>query len=280
MPSLGRSAAGLPLVDIVLAGEGRAWSGPRYCESVAGRRMRYAGHEEGSRRGRLAPAPGVPGRPGHRAARRGLLPDPGGPGAPALLGPADARGHRPGDGRIGDLVPVRRPGGGPSGSRDGSDDLADLDVLWARTTGWPRAAGSAARSRDALPDLNRRRARRRPAGLVRLHQRGHLVLGHATCRWARSSTGAPATRWVWQIEHNGGWHWQVGECARRSGRERADGRAPPPGAVSGAYLALLGPTDAEHHWRSPLAPGESLHHRARPPSPSARTGFDGAIGRR
>ena len=40
------SQAGLPLVDIVLAGEGRAWSGSRYCESVVGRRMRYAGHEE------------------------------------------------------------------------------------------------------------------------------------------------------------------------------------------------------------------------------------------
>ncbi len=38
-------AGGIPLVDVILAGEGRAWSGSRYCESVAGRRMRYLGHE-------------------------------------------------------------------------------------------------------------------------------------------------------------------------------------------------------------------------------------------
>ena len=37
---------GLPLADIVLAGEGRAWSGRRYCESAAGPRMRYVGHED------------------------------------------------------------------------------------------------------------------------------------------------------------------------------------------------------------------------------------------
>jgi alpha-galactosidase len=34
----------------------------------------------------------------------------------------------------------------------------------------------------------------------------------------------------WQVEHNGAWHWEVGET------------------VSGAYLAVLGPTDAEHQW--------------------------------
>ncbi|MFZ2056903.1 MAG: hypothetical protein WAV54_05805 [Acidimicrobiales bacterium] len=47
--------------------------------------------------------------------------------------------------------------------------------------------------------------------------------------------------WVWQIEHNGGWHWQVGE---HTGRDASghDGDGP-----TDPYLALLGPTDAEHH---------------------------------
>ena len=40
------ATVGLPLADIVLAGEGRAWSGRRYCESAAGPRMRYVGHED------------------------------------------------------------------------------------------------------------------------------------------------------------------------------------------------------------------------------------------
>jgi alpha-galactosidase len=57
---------------------------------------------------------------------------------------------------------------------------------------------------------------------------------------------------VWQIEHNGGWHWQVGEhTGRDASAHKGDG-------PTDAYLALLGPTDAEHHWRPVLRPGESF----------------------
>ena len=38
-------AAGLPLCDVLLAGAGRIWSGSRYAESAAGRRLRYVTHE-------------------------------------------------------------------------------------------------------------------------------------------------------------------------------------------------------------------------------------------
>jgi len=44
--------------------------------------------------------------------------------------------------------------------------------------------------------------------------------------------------WLWQIEHNGAWHWQIGEYR------------------PGVYLALLGPTNAEHQWQLTLQPGE------------------------
>jgi alpha-galactosidase len=76
---------------------------------------------------------------------------------------------------------------------------------------------------------------------------------------------------AWQIEHNGGWHWQVGECTTRR-------RAPDDQVTGGAYLALLGPTDAEHQWRLPLAPGESF---TTVPVAIAVSdaGFDGAIAR-
>lgn len=46
--------------------------------------------------------------------------------------------------------------------------------------------------------------------------------------------------WSFQIEHNGPWLWQVGELA------------------DGAYLALSGPTDEQHHWQHALAPGDSF----------------------
>ncbi len=42
----GRGPTGLPLVDVIVSGSGRAWSGRRYVESVVGQRMRYLDHEE------------------------------------------------------------------------------------------------------------------------------------------------------------------------------------------------------------------------------------------
>jgi alpha-galactosidase len=44
--------------------------------------------------------------------------------------------------------------------------------------------------------------------------------------------------WVWQVEHHGGWHWEVGDLH------------------GDLYLLASGPTDLEHQWRQPLAPGE------------------------
>ncbi|HEY2242241.1 MAG TPA: glycoside hydrolase family 36 N-terminal domain-containing protein, partial [Streptosporangiaceae bacterium] len=43
-PTGGPGGRALPLADVVLAGEGRAWSGRRYCESATAPRLRYAGH--------------------------------------------------------------------------------------------------------------------------------------------------------------------------------------------------------------------------------------------
>lgn len=37
---------GLPLVDVITFGSGRAWSGRRYSESVVGGRLRYVSHDE------------------------------------------------------------------------------------------------------------------------------------------------------------------------------------------------------------------------------------------
>jgi alpha-galactosidase len=44
----GSGVQALPLTDVVLAGQGRAWSGSRYCESASAPRLRYAGHEHTS----------------------------------------------------------------------------------------------------------------------------------------------------------------------------------------------------------------------------------------
>lgn len=46
--------------------------------------------------------------------------------------------------------------------------------------------------------------------------------------------------WIWQIEHNGSWHWELADM-------RND-----------LYLQLSGPTENEGHWWRKLAPGESF----------------------
>ncbi len=50
--------------------------------------------------------------------------------------------------------------------------------------------------------------------------------------------------WLWEIEHNGPWRWEVGEH------------------VSDCYFALSGPTDRDHQWSVSLGPGT--------PSPPSR----------
>lgn len=46
--------------------------------------------------------------------------------------------------------------------------------------------------------------------------------------------------WLWEIEHNGPWRWEVGEH------------------VSDCYFAASGPTDRDHQWSVSLATGESF----------------------
>jgi alpha-galactosidase len=46
--------------------------------------------------------------------------------------------------------------------------------------------------------------------------------------------------WAWQIEHQGAWHWQVGD------------------QYEDLSLLVSGPTDREHHWRQVLQPGRTF----------------------
>jgi alpha-galactosidase len=123
----------------------------------------------------------------------------------------------------------------------------DLDVLWAENDWLAEGRWQQRALRDALPDLNRSVHGADPRGRFGLTSLGswssgaYLPMGAVINR----RTGAA---WAWQIEHNGAWHWQVGEFT------------PPRAASDGgqAYLALLGPTDAEHQWRVVLTPGASF----------------------
>lgn len=44
--------------------------------------------------------------------------------------------------------------------------------------------------------------------------------------------------WLWQIEHNGSWRWEIGDFR------------------DSLYMAASGPLDQNHSWSKDLAPGE------------------------
>jgi alpha-galactosidase len=96
------------------------------------------------------------------------------------------------------------------------------------------------------------------------------------------STGATL---AWQVEHNGAWLWEVGErpgrrndlVGRAVGEEEAAGPPSLEGRVDGAYVAVLGPTDALHQWSVTVSPSSSF--TTVPVSFAVGDGFDDAFGR-
>ena len=88
-------------------------------------------------------------------------------------------------------------------------------MLWAENDWLAEGRWQRRALRDALPDIDRQALGADPRGRFGLTSAGtwssgrYLPMGAIVNR----RTGHA---WAWQIEHNGGWHWQVGECARRS----------------------------------------------------------------
>ena len=262
-------ATGLPLADVIVAGEGRTWSGSRYCESVAGARLRYLGHDSRTE------------GPGSRADRwhqlRVDLGDPvsglhaeifyrilAGCGVLRSWVRLTNQGARPltieavTSFLCGAMSSDAASYGASSASRP--DDLDAFDVLWAENDWLAEGRWQRRALRDALPDLNRSVHGADPRGRFGVTSVGtwscgtYLPMGAIVNRRAGQA-------WVWQIEHNGPWHWQVGGFTRRDAgnKPRADATGENPGGLArSAYVALLGPTDAEHHWRISLAPNDAF----------------------
>lgn len=128
----------------------------------------------------------------------------------------------------------------------GNVALEDLDVLtgaseWLAEGRWQRTP---LRSQHGLVDLDLPRHEAQDArSRWMINSQGTWTSGE------RIPAGVIENRvtgeaWAWQIEHSGGWTVELSE---RLGKEHGE-----------MALGLLGPTDIQHHWILPLAPGEEF----------------------
>ncbi|MFC3890640.1 glycoside hydrolase family 36 protein [Lentzea rhizosphaerae] len=253
--STGRSSANAPtdhpliaqpLVEVLVAGHGRARVSHRFSETAVGRRLVYAGSARRT--------------DGKWSELHVDLRD-------EQTGLAARTTFRSVDGVAACQITTTVTNRGPesltllgltSFAAGFKAKIEDLDVLradseWLGEGRWTRRP----LRENALPDLN-----------LELHGqdgRGSLKVV-STGTWSTGTvlpTGGLVDRrtnqaWLWQIEHNGPWRWEVAE------------------RMDGAYLALLGPTDIDHQWQHRLLPGESF--TSVPVSVAvSQSGVDGAI---
>jgi alpha-galactosidase len=259
--------SGLPLVDIITFGSGRAWSGRRYAESATSARLRYAGHEERSdgawyelHVSQSDPTTGLMAEVVYRVLK----------GSGALQSWARLTNRGSSAVVVESVTSFLGSGlAGPEGV------LRDVDLLWAENDWLGEGRWQRRALRDALPDLGREHYGADSRGRFGLTGAGswssgtYLPMGAAVNRLTGHA-------WAWQLEHNGGWHWQVGEHTGRDATSTAMGHLG--NLPTSAYLALLGPTDAEHHWRLVLQPGQAFE--SVPAGLALSTeGFEGAIAR-
>ncbi|WP_171114488.1 MULTISPECIES: alpha-galactosidase [unclassified Streptomyces] len=227
-PAPGDLEAALPLVELTALGHGSGWSGPRFTGTALGTRLRHRGHRSGTRAGwewltveLHDPLTGL------TASVELSSPT----GLPVLRSRVRLRndGTEP---LVVQSVSSLLLGGLPSPDT--------LDVHRARNDWLAECRWYAEPLRAAVADINAGAHQHDSRAALCLVGRGswptdgHLPMGALTER------GGAGRAWVWQVESPAGWRWDLGERAH------------------GTYLALNGPTDAEHQWRVRLTPGEEF----------------------
>nr|WP_166606229.1 glycoside hydrolase family 36 protein [Kineococcus siccus] len=224
----------VPLVELLAAGHGRARASMRLVRTAVGARLRLVGSARdrdaaGSHRLRLDLRDTASGlavwveltSPDGVAALSSVVTVTNAGAADVLLQSVTSWASRVQPAGAGTGVPA--------------DDLVLLDGVsdWVGEGRWQRrplrAAGLADLSAGAHGGEGRQALVRRSQGTWSTggpHPLGALSAGDGTT-------------WLWEVASSAGWRWEVGDDA------------------AGAYLALAGPTDDDHAWAQPLAPGES-----------------------
>ncbi|WP_062204792.1 glycoside hydrolase family 36 protein [Streptomyces sp. NBRC 109706] len=216
-------AAAPPLVELQALGHGRFPGSHRYADTTLGTRLRYLSHAEtivGSdaelRVEQADSATGLRVTSVFRAS----------PGTPAVRVWTEVTLAGAGELR---LTAVSSAVTGAF-LADSGRSVDQLDVLhgdsdWVAESRWRRVPLRATGLVDIDAEVHHHASRSR----FPVTSRSSWSTGE---RLPTGAVVAADDSWAlaWQIEHNGAWHWELGE--RRIG----------------AYLALLGPTDAEHQW--------------------------------
>ncbi|WP_250442960.1 glycoside hydrolase family 36 protein [Actinotalea sp. C106] len=126
---------------------------------------------------------------------------------------------------------------------DGPEAITDVDVIsgWSEWLGENRFARTPLRSQGGLVELDLAAHQAQDArSRIAITSQGTWSSGERMpCGVVENR--ATGTAWAWQVEHNGAWHAELGE--------RLHGEL---------VLGLLGPTDIQHQWVLPLAPGETF----------------------
>jgi alpha-galactosidase len=243
-------ARALPLVDVLTPGTGRSWSGARHAESALATRLRYRSHSEQAEEPwwLLRFELGDPGTGLRAEVCYRIL---AGEGVLQAWTELTNEGSEP---VMIEAVTSFLAGGLPAGA-----GIEDLDLLWAESDWLAEGRWQRRWLRDALPDTDRRAHPASPRGCLGFTSSGSWSSA-AYLPMAALASRRDGACWAWQIEHNGAWHWEVGERG------------------TGAYLAVLGPADAEHQWRQTLAPGASFTTVPIAIAVSG-DGFEGAVAR-
>ncbi len=225
-PSAG---VGVPLVEVQALGHGRFPGSHRYADTTIGARLRYRTHVASADELRVVQHDQVSGLV-VTSVFQGVA------GVPAVRTWTEVDVE--GGGSVCIQAVTSLSTGAFLVDADRSVDEVDLvhgDSDWVAESRWHRTPLREAGLVSMDPTVHHHASRSRFA----LTSRSSWSTGeHLPCGVlvARDDSWA----FAWQVEHNGAWHWEVGET------------------VAGAYVAVLGPTDAEHQWSRVVSEGEGF----------------------
>ncbi|MET7736807.1 glycoside hydrolase family 36 protein [Streptomyces sp. NPDC005402] len=240
----------VPVVEVVLTGHGRTWSGERFIDTTVGNRLVLRDHdtvEDGQWR--------------HTTIR---LTDP-----QTRLAADVTLSTVPGSGFLRSQVRLVNEGDSPlhlesvstltlGGIVDRAAGLDGLTLHWADNDWLAECRWRQAAFRDQVVPLNRAAHGHEGRGCFERYSQGSWSTGRHLPLAALTDGGEGA--WLWQIESSAGWRYETGE------REGA------------AYIALFGPDDAHHQWRQTLAPGQEFTTVPAVLVRARTGGLDGAFG--